>query len=162
LAQISIAFALAGALPFWHPYTMQPAFLNVEASLTGQRWVGPDPAQDRLAEAMAQETRLPLPLCRVLVARGIMPGDAEAFLAPTLKELLPDPRSLLDMERAARRFLTALDQPIMTSMAGLLRRCCWCGCAPWGTRPRSIFPIGSMKAMAPMYRRCRHWPPTTA
>ena len=85
------------------------AFLSVESSLTGRRWVGPDPAQDRLAEAMAQETRLPLPLCRILAPRGIAPAGAAAFLAPTLKDLLPDPRSLRDMERAATRFLAAVE-----------------------------------------------------
>ncbi|MEZ5796371.1 MAG: single-stranded-DNA-specific exonuclease RecJ [Paracoccaceae bacterium] len=89
---------------------MQPAFLSVTASLTGRRWVGPDPAQDRLAEAMAQDTRLPLPLCRILVARGIAPADAAGFLAPTLKDLLPDPRALRDMEKAAARFLAALSR----------------------------------------------------
>jgi single-stranded-DNA-specific exonuclease len=90
-------------------HSQLPAFLNVESSLTGRRWTGPAPAQDRLAEAIAQETRLPLPLCRVLSARGIAPADAAAFLAPTLKDLLPDPRSLRDMEKAATRFLSALN-----------------------------------------------------
>ena len=87
---------------------MQPAFLSVEASLTGRRWVGPDPGRDRLAEAIAQDTRLPLPLCRILAARGVSPAGASAFLAPTLKDLLPDPRSLRDMETAATRFLAAV------------------------------------------------------
>ncbi len=87
---------------------MQPAFLNVEASLTGRRWVGPDPAGDRAAEAMAQATRLPLPLCRVLAARGVAAGDAAGFLAPTLRDLLPDPRSLRDAERAAARIVAAV------------------------------------------------------
>lgn len=87
-----------------------PAFLNVETSLTGRRWVGPDPATERAAEAMAQATRLPLPLCRILAARGIAPADAAGFLAPTLKDLLPDPRSLRDMEKAASRVIAALDR----------------------------------------------------
>ena len=85
-----------------------PAFLSVESSLTGRRWTGPDPAQDRLAEAIAQGSRLPLPLCRILAARGVAPEAAEAFLAPRLKDLLPDPRSLRDMEKAAARFLAAV------------------------------------------------------
>jgi len=87
---------------------MQPAFLNVESSITGRRWVGPSVEQDRMAEALAQSTHLPLPLCRILAARGIDPQDAASFLAPTLKDLLPDPRSLRDMEKAARRFLSAV------------------------------------------------------
>ncbi len=86
------------------------AFLNVTSSLTGRLWTGPDEAQDRLAEAIAQASRLPLPLCRILAARGVTPDSAEAFLAPTLKDLLPDPRSLHDMEKATRRFLAAVDR----------------------------------------------------
>lgn len=86
------------------------AFLSVETSLTGRRWTGPDPAQDRLAEAMAQATRLPLPLCRILVARGVAPEDAPAFLAPSLRDLLPDPLTLRDMAPAADRLLQAVSR----------------------------------------------------
>lgn len=84
------------------------SFLNVDASLTGRRWVGPSLEADRLAEAMAQATRLPLPLARVLVARGVTPEAAAGFLEPTLRELLPDPQRLRDMEKAAARFLRAV------------------------------------------------------
>lgn len=88
----------------------KPAFLNVTASATGRRWVGPSVEEDRLSEAMAQETALPAPLCRVLVRRGVSAQDAAAFLAPTLRDLLPDPRVLKDMDAATTRFLQALDQ----------------------------------------------------
>lgn len=57
---------------------------------------------------MVQETHLPLPLARVLVARGVAPQDAARFLEPQLRDLLPDPHCLKDMERAAARFLTAV------------------------------------------------------
>jgi single-stranded-DNA-specific exonuclease len=84
------------------------SYLNVEHSLTGRRWIGPTAEADRLAEAMVQETHLPLPLARVLVARGVAPEQAAGFLEPTLRELLPDPHMLKDMEKAARRFLAAV------------------------------------------------------
>jgi single-stranded-DNA-specific exonuclease len=84
------------------------AFLNVDSSLTGRRWVGPTASEDRLAEAMEQSTRLPLPLCRILVKRGVEPHESENFLAPSLRELLPDPLVLKDMKTAANRFLSAL------------------------------------------------------
>ena len=84
------------------------AFLGVEASLTGRRWIGPTGEEDRLSEAMAQITRLPLPLCRTLVRRGVAPADAERFLAPQLRDLLPDPLSLRDMGVAADRLLQAV------------------------------------------------------
>ena len=84
------------------------AFLNVEQSLTGRRWIGPGAAEDRLAEAMVQQTALPLPLCRILAQRGVHPDAAAAFLAPRLKDLLPDPLALKDMDKAAARFLLAV------------------------------------------------------
>lgn len=84
------------------------AFLNVEHSLTGRRWTGPTEAELRLAEAMAQTTRLPLALCQTLVRRGVTPSEAAAYLAPALRDLLPDPLSLKDMGPAAARFLAAV------------------------------------------------------
>ncbi len=57
---------------------------------------------------MAQATNLPAPLCRTLVKRGVSAQDADAFLAPTLRDLLPDPHDLRDMEKAAARFLKAV------------------------------------------------------
>jgi len=84
------------------------AFLNVDRSLTGRRWVGPGAEAERLAEAMVQETRLPPALARVLVARGVSPGEARQYLAPQLRDLLPDPLGLRDMGTAAQRFLRAV------------------------------------------------------
>jgi single-stranded-DNA-specific exonuclease len=83
-------------------------FLGVSSSLNGRRWVGPTVEDDRQAEAMSQQTALPLPLCRILVRRGVSPEQAETFLKPTLKDLLPDPLTLKDMGPAAARFLQAL------------------------------------------------------
>ncbi len=84
------------------------SFLGVQASLTGRRWVGPTVEADRLSEAMGQATGLPRALCATLVRRGVAPEDAARFLEPQLRDLLPDPRSLLDMERAAARLLVAV------------------------------------------------------
>ena len=84
------------------------AFLGVESSLTGRRWLGPSPEAERLAEAMAQATALPPALCRTLVRQGVPAEQAESYLAPALRDLLPDPLSLRDMAPAARRFLAAL------------------------------------------------------
>ena len=83
------------------------AFLKVEASLTGRRWVGLTPDQDRMAQAMAQQTNLPQPLCQTLSRLGVPVSNAERYLAPTLKELLPDPSVLRDMDLAAERILKA-------------------------------------------------------
>ncbi|MEM9870003.1 MAG: single-stranded-DNA-specific exonuclease RecJ [Pseudomonadota bacterium] len=84
------------------------AFLDVAHSLTGRTWVGPDPERARAAEAMAQQTSLPRPLCQVLARLGVSAQEAPSYLAPTLRDLLPDPRSLRDMEKAATRVLHAV------------------------------------------------------
>lgn len=83
------------------------AFLNVDPSLTGRRWSGPAPQAARLAEAMVQITRLPAALCHTLVLRGVTPDKTEAYLAPALRDLLPDPLSLRDMDKAAERLMQA-------------------------------------------------------
>ena len=88
--------------------TQPKSFLNVSQSATDRRWVGPSIEEDRLSEAMAQSTGLPAPLCRTLVRRGVADTATEAFLAPTLRDLLPDPHDMRDMEKAAARFLAAV------------------------------------------------------
>lgn len=85
----------------------EPAFLDVTSSLTGQRWVGPDHAQERRAQGLAQETGLPLAVARVLAERGVTAPEAERFLDPKLRDLLPDPLVLRDMAPAAERISAA-------------------------------------------------------
>ncbi len=83
-------------------------FLGVEQSLTGRRWVGPETELERAAEMMTQQTDLPRAVCQVLARRGVPVMEARGFLDPKLKELLPDPRDMKDMEVAAARFLDAV------------------------------------------------------
>ena len=83
------------------------SFLGIEASLTGRRWIGPAPDQQRKAEALEQQTGLAAALCQILAKRDVDAADVDAFLSPTLKDLLPDPRSMKDVEKAAKRLLDA-------------------------------------------------------
>ena len=57
-----------------------------------------------------QETDLPLPICLVLARLGVIAKYTDEFLAPTIKNLLPNPRSILDMEKAAERLLHAIEK----------------------------------------------------
>lgn len=84
------------------------AYLGVSHSVTGRRWVGPDAAFDRAALALAQATGHPPALCAVLARRGVAPGAVAGFLEPRLKDLLPDPRGLRDMDAAAARVVAAV------------------------------------------------------
>ncbi|EBA12947.1 probable single-stranded DNA-specific exonuclease [Roseobacter sp. CCS2] len=111
----------------------KPAFLNVTASANGRRWVGPTAEEDRLSEAMAQQTGLAPALCRVLVRRGVDAQDAPAFLAPTLRDLLPDPR-VLKTWTAQKAVLTRGQTKriaVSLTMTWMRHLCCmlitWCG-----------------------------------
>ncbi|WP_170332771.1 single-stranded-DNA-specific exonuclease RecJ [Ruegeria arenilitoris] len=84
------------------------SFLGVEQSLTGRRWVGPSADVERAAEMLVQQADLPRAVSQVLARRGVPPMEARGFLEPKLKELLPDPRTLKDMEKAAERFIQAV------------------------------------------------------
>ncbi|MFU1683528.1 single-stranded-DNA-specific exonuclease RecJ [Phaeobacter piscinae] len=86
------------------------SFLGVETSLSGRRWIGPDVEVARAAEMMEQQTTLPAAVCQVLARRGVPAHEASGFLTPQLKELLPDPRRMKDMEPAAARFLQAVER----------------------------------------------------
>ena len=78
--------------------------------MTGRRWVGPAADVTRLAEAMAQQTGFVPALCQTLARLGVPAEEAKTYLAPTLRDLLPDPRSLRDMETAARRVLASVER----------------------------------------------------
>ncbi len=76
--------------------------------MTGRRWVGPDAAEDRLADALRQQAALPPAVAQVLARRGVTPEGAASYLAPALRDLLPDPMGLKDMAAAAVRVLAAV------------------------------------------------------
>ena len=85
------------------------AVLGVERSLGGRRWYSA-PSDERTALTSAQRLGVPEIVARVLAARGLGPGDAETFLEPTLRDLLPDPSHLNDMDSAAERLAAAVIQ----------------------------------------------------
>jgi single-stranded-DNA-specific exonuclease len=79
-----------------------PAFLGVERSARGLRWVERlDPSRAATAMAIAQTHGLPELIGRLLAARGADSATLSHFLDPSLRHLLPDPASLQDMELAA-------------------------------------------------------------
>ena len=75
----------------------QPSFFDITNSISGKRWRA-RLVDDRGALAISQRLNLPEVLGRVLSARGVAVEDAEAFLNPKIRDLLPDPLHLLDMD----------------------------------------------------------------
>jgi single-stranded-DNA-specific exonuclease len=84
-------------------------FLDVRQSATGLSWAHRlDQRQENVALAMAQSHGVPEIVARVLAGRGVGVDDAPRFLDPTIRDLLPDPRSLTDMDAAAGRIADAV------------------------------------------------------
>jgi single-stranded-DNA-specific exonuclease len=84
-------------------------FLDVRRSATGLSWTHRlSERQDMTALAIAQGHGVPDIVARVLAGRGVTAPEAARFLDPTIRELLPDPASLTDMEKAADRLAAAV------------------------------------------------------
>lgn len=64
--------------------------------------------QDMTALAIAQGHGVPDIVARVLAGRGVSAEQTERFLDPTIRDLLPDPASLTDMDKAAARIAGAI------------------------------------------------------
>lgn len=85
------------------------AFLDVETSLSGKRWILRS-GDDRIGLAISQKLNVPEVVGRLLAARGLGLEGAESFLEPQLKTYMPDPSHLLDMDRGAERLAAAIMQ----------------------------------------------------
>src|SRR5580700_7466142 len=77
-------------------------FLGVERSACGRAW------RDRLDErgsvralAIAQRHDVPELLARILAGREVEVDEVASFLDPTVRALMPDPDTLVDMHAAA-------------------------------------------------------------
>jgi single-stranded-DNA-specific exonuclease len=102
--------ALRRASPADHD-TGPSAFLGVETSARGFTWrerLGRGDAN--IATMIAQQHGLPELLGRILAARGIGVDDVPVTLEPTIKALMPDPATLVDMEKAAARLADAIQK----------------------------------------------------
>jgi single-stranded-DNA-specific exonuclease len=83
------------------------AILGVQRSVLGRRWISRG-GDDRLGLALAQRLSVPEIVGRMMAARGIDLENAASFLNPTLRDLLPDPAKLRDMDAAAARLVAAI------------------------------------------------------
>lgn len=84
-------------------------FLEVRRSAAGVPWEHRLTERDDMAAlAIAQGLGVPEIVARVLAGRGVEAPDAARFLDPTIRDLLPDPATLTDMEKAAERLAAAV------------------------------------------------------
>ena len=86
------------------------AVLGVERSATGRVWRDRlDVAAAARALAIAQRHDVPEIVARVIAARGVGPDEAQRFLDPTIKDLMPDPSTVTDMDVAVARLADAVE-----------------------------------------------------
>lgn len=84
-------------------------FLGVERSATGRRWLT-RLGDERKALGMAQRHGLPEIVARVLASRCLDEEAIPSFLEPRLRDQLPDPAHLKDMDAAAARVAAAVER----------------------------------------------------
>ena len=84
------------------------AALGVARSLTGRRWRLLE-SDDIAVRSLAQSAGVSMTLARLLIARGVTVETAQTYLYPTLKQLLPEPMTLKDMDLAVARVRTAIE-----------------------------------------------------
>lgn len=88
---------------------VKPSFLGVTRSVTGRAWLDRlDAETTRTAQAIGQRTTVSEILARVLAGRGVTLDGVESFLNPTLRDLMPDPSALTDMDAMAERLARAI------------------------------------------------------
>ncbi len=91
----------------------EPAFFEdvalpqITQSASGRPWTL-RPAVPRDVAMMVQRLELDPQLARILSARGVTPDAAQSYLDPKLRDMLPDPYILKDMERAVDRLAEAI------------------------------------------------------
>ena len=83
------------------------AFLGIKKSASGKFWQIRD-VNDRDVMTMSQRHSLPDLLARVMVGRGVTIDNAIDYLNPTIKNLMPDPSHLLDMDKAVDHIISAV------------------------------------------------------
>jgi len=84
------------------------AAFGVVRSFSGRQWILREADEDSARE-LALASGISSALARLLVGRGIKADDLQDVLNPTLKRLMPDPLTLLNMDRAVARARHAIE-----------------------------------------------------
>lgn len=84
-------------------------FLDVTRSVTDRAWVDRlNAGTTRTATAIAQRSNISEILARIIAARGVGLDEAEAYLEPTIRGLMPDPSTMTAMDALADRLAKAI------------------------------------------------------
>ena len=87
---------------------MPEAFLNVEKSLTDRCWLGPSSSEDRKANSLAQALDISVVTGLLLSKHDLKFEEIGSFLEPKIRDMMPEPYCLIDMEKAANILFKAI------------------------------------------------------
>ena len=115
-------------------------------SVSGKQW-RMRAVDERAALALSQREGLPDIVARILTGRGIGLEDSAKFLEPTLRDWMPDPGHLKDMDQAVARIIAAVETGETIAIFGDYDV----------DGATSSAPFAWPKGTAPMLRRWRGW-----
>ncbi|MBE8191549.1 MAG: single-stranded-DNA-specific exonuclease RecJ [Alphaproteobacteria bacterium] len=87
----------------------EAAAYQVQRSASARFWKM-RPIDDNKILAITQRHQLPEIIARLLCLRGVALDDVPHYLSPKLRDIMPDPLSLRDMDKAVSRLATAIEQ----------------------------------------------------
>ena len=90
---------------------------NDAYSVSGQKWIYQN-ADENMTELLSQQLGFSYAACRVLAVRGIGLEEAQNFLDPKIKNLMPNPSCLKDMDKTAEFMADLIETKQQTGIIG--------------------------------------------
>ncbi len=84
------------------------AFLGIRSSCTKRMWLGLTPEQDKRSLHLKQLCNIDDIIARSLSRMNLEPDEVETFLYPKLKNVMFDPSTLIDLDKAAHRIFKGI------------------------------------------------------
>ena len=81
---------------------------EVEKSASGASWIAPKKTQENIKELFIQNFNLSDAMSELLVNRNYKIEDLPDFFDPKIKNLMPDPSTLIDMDKSVDRLTKAI------------------------------------------------------
>jgi len=81
---------------------------EVEQSASGASWIAPKKTQENIKELFIQNFNLSDAMSELLVNRNYKIEDLPDFFDPKIKNLMPDPSTLIDMDKSVERLTKAI------------------------------------------------------
>ncbi len=86
------------------------SFLGVNKSLTNKCWTGPSDVSVEKATAISKKLSISILNALQLVKLNLESESYEKYVNPKVRDLLPDPKTFLDMNKGAKRLLVAIEK----------------------------------------------------